>query len=704
VSTPTPSEEAALPADLRADNPFAAPSALPYGLPAFGEVHAEHYLPALEAGMAQQRAQVEAIATAPELPTLANTVEAIERSGRLLARVSAVFFNLSAAASTPGLREIEATVAPLLAAHRDAMYLDERIFARVDAVHAARHDTGPAGDPLLTAEQVRLAERYHRDFVRAGAGLPPAEAARLRGLNAELSTLTTRFHADLLAETEHLALRLDSAEELAGLSADAVAAAMAAAATRGLDGWLLTLALPTQQPALALLRDRSVRQRLYTAAASRGGRGGEHDTRATLVRVARLRAERAALLGYPSHADYVIADETAGSREAATAMLTGMINPALENALAEGRELDDRLIADGYREPLEPWDWAYYAELVRRERFCLDQAALRVYLELHRTLEEGVFRAAAGLYGLSFQRRRDLAGYAPDVEVYEVFDADGQGCGLLLGDWFVREGKAGGAWMNSFVRQSHLLGDRPVVVVNANVPRPPEGEPALLTPDLVRTLFHECGHALHGLLSDVTYPRFSGTSVPRDFVEFPSQVNEMWAWWPDVLAGYAVHHLTGEAMPRELGDALAAAESYGQGFGTTELLAAALLDLAWHGLAADREVNPDDVAAFEQEALAHHGLALPQIPPRYRSTYFAHIFSGGYGAGYYSYLWSEVLDADTVDWFAERGGLVRESGELFRRALLSRGGAVDPMEAYAAVLGRPPRIEPLLERRGLLPV
>jgi peptidyl-dipeptidase Dcp len=705
VASPTPALLPDLPPDLPADNPFAVPSPLPYELPPFRDVREEHFRPAFEAGMAEQRREVEAIATCADPVTFAGTVEALERSGRLLARVSAAFFNLTSSAGTAGLREIEAQVAPLLAAHHDAVYLDRRLLDLIEHVFECRHAVTADGTPLLDAEQVRLVERYLSDFVRAGARLSAEDQQTLRVLNQELSALTARFQRLLLADSAALAVHVTSRAELDGLSPDAVSAARAAAQAKGADGWLLSLASPSNQPALALLRSRPLRERLFLASVSRGGRGGDDDTRETLVRICELRARRAALLGYDTHADYVIADETAGSRESAVSMLLGLVAPALENTLAEGAELEARLHADGIAGPLEPWDWAYYAERVRRERFSVSSASLRTHLELSRVLRSGVFHAAHELYGLTFERRLDLDGYRPDVEVYEVFDEDGSACGLLLADWFTRDGKQGGAWMGSYVDQSRLLGRRPVVVVNLNVPRPAEDEPALLTPDLVRTMFHEVGHALHGLLSDVTYPRFSGTSVPRDFVEFPSQVNEMWAWWPQVLGRYAVHHLTGEPLPAEMAAALDASTSYGQGFATTELLAAALLDLAWHSRrASDPPVTADGVAAFEEQVLAAHGLALPQVPPRYRSTYFAHVFGGGYSARYYSYLWSEVLDADTVEWFVEHGGLARAAGRTFRERLLSRGGAVDPMEAYAAVRGRGPRIEPLLERRGLLPV
>jgi peptidyl-dipeptidase Dcp len=684
---------------LLSDNPFAAPSDLPFGLPPFARIRTEHYLPAFAAGMAEQRAEIEAIATSSAPATVENTLEALERSGRLLHRVGQVFFNLTSSSATTELNEIEADVAPRLAAQTDAIYLDRRLFARVDALHRRRGDLEPGG------EQQRLLDRYHKDFVRAGAGLDDAQQERLRAINAELAGLTTAFKNDLLADTVDLAVLVATREELDGLGDGAIAAAAQAAKGRGLEGYLLTIGLPSGQPELASLTHRGVRERLHRASVCRGARGNAHDTRATLTRIVALRAERAGLLGYTDHASYVIEDETAKTLPAVDTMLGGLVGPAVTNALAEAAELEAALLADGESAPLQPWDWAYYAGTVREQQFSLDTAALRPYFELGRVVTDGIFYAATALYGLTFQRRADLAGYDDDVQVYEVRTTGGDACGLFLADWYTRDTKRGGAWMSTFVDQSHLLDEAPVVVINLNIPRPPDGEPTLLTLDELITAFHEFGHVLHGLLSDVRYPLLSGTNVPRDFVEFPSQVNEMWAYWPQVLANYAVHHETGERLSQEVVDALIAARSYGEGFSTTEYLAAALLDLAWHRLtpAEAAAIGPDDVADFERDALQRNGIAIDVIPPRYRSTYFAHIFSGGYGAGYYSYIWSEVLDADTVEWFTENGGLRRENGERFASRLLSRGGSVDPLAAFEAVRGRPPRIEPLLARRGLAP-
>jgi peptidyl-dipeptidase Dcp len=682
---------------LTGDNPFAVSSELDHGLPPFDRIREEHYRDAFEEGMVEQRQELELIAADPVEPTLENTLEAWERSGALLARVSQVFFNLIGSVATDGLREVEAVVVPQLAAHRDAIGMDARLFARINALMEKAETLD------LDEEQRRLLERYHLDLVRAGAALGAPEQTRLREINQELSTLGTTFRNHLQADTNDLAVPVATAEELAGLPEDAIAAASAAAADRGLDGYLLTLGLPSRQPLLSTLTDRGLRERLQRHSVSRGRRNNEHDTRAALTRIAALRAERAELLGYPHHAAFVVADETAGSVDAVMALLTAMVEPAVENARAEERELTARLHADGHEGELQSWDWAYYAELVAQERFSQDSTALRPWFELGRVVQEGIFAAAEGLYGLTFTPRPDLPAYHPDVQVFEVFDGSAS-LGLFLADWYARDSKCGGAWMSSFVDQAGLLGDTPVIVINLNLSRPPDGAPTLLTLDNVRTAFHEFGHVLHGLLSNVRYPRFSGTNVPRDFVEYPSQVNEMWAWQPDLLARYAVHHLSGEPLPTVVLDGLLAAQAYGQGFATTEILAAMLLDQAWHQRTADQPpIDPDDVDRFEAATLQQYGLALSAVPPRYGSSYFAHIFAGGYSAGYYSYLWSEVLDADTEQWFEEQGGLQRSSGEVFRRELLSRGGAVDPMAAFQAVLGRPPRVEPLLERRGLTP-
>jgi peptidyl-dipeptidase Dcp len=676
--------------------PFDRPSDLPYQLPPFDRITDDHYLPAFERGIAEQRDQVEAIATNPEPPSLDNTLVALEHSGARLRRVTSAFDNVSAADTNPTRQQIEQEVAPRLAALRDAIFLDARLFERVHALYRSR-------DQLeLDPESRWLLERYHTDFIRAGARLSAPEQDRLRALNQELSTLQTSFRASLLADSNELAVLVEDPARLVGLSADAVAAAAEAGRERGTGGHLLTLGLATGQPALTWLHDRDLRERIHRAAISRGSRGNQHDTRELVRRIVALRAERASRLGYPHHAAYQIADRTAGSLAEVEAMLARMAPAAVANAEAEAADLQRSIQDNRGRFDLQPWDWSYYAERVRQSQYDVDSAALRPYFALERVLADGVFFAASRLYGLRFEPRHDLPSYHPQVRTFEVFDADGAPLGLFLADLFTRDSKRGGAWQGTFAQQSHLLGSKPVSVVNMNLNRPPAGEPALLTVDEVTTLFHEFGHVLHTLLSDVRYPRFSGTSVPRDFVEYPSQVNEVWMLWPEVVANYARHHRTGEPLPQELIDRLRAARNFNTGFATTEYLAASLLDLAWHRLPAAEASAVTDVAEFEAAALAAAGVAVPAVPPRYRTSYFAHVFgTEAYSAGYYSYIWSEVLDADTVEWFTENGGLRRENGDWFRRRLLSRGGSIDSMSAFREFRGRDPQIEPLLARRGL---
>ncbi|MFD8328467.1 M3 family metallopeptidase [Streptomyces lydicus] len=670
-------------------NPFFEPSDLPYALPPFARIRHEHYLPAFERGMAEQREEIAAIGSGTEPPTFENTVEALERSGAVLGRVSRVFFNKAGADTDDALQALEAELAPRLAAHDDALLLDPALFARLDALHEAREDLA------LDPEQVRVLERHHTLRVRAGARLAPDQQRRLRELNTEIAARCAEFRRNLRAATADAALVLERAEELAGLPSDQVAAAAENARALGRpDGFVLSLKNFTSQTELATLDDPALRERLLAASL---GRGTERNG-PVAVALARLRAERAALLGYPSHAAWEVADRTAGTTEAVEEMFGRLAGPAVANAVREGAVLAK---AAGVAE-IGAADWQYYAERVRKERFDLDAAALRPYLELETVLRDGVFHAANLVYGLTFTERPDLVAYHPDARVFEVREEDGSALGLYIGDFHARPSKRGGAWENELVQQSHLLGHRPVVVNNLNVARPPAGEPVLLTWREVGTLFHEFGHALHALFSDVRYPLLAGTQVPRDFVEFPSQVNEMWAEQPEILAHYARHHVTGEPMPPDLPGRLREAESFGAGFRVVEHQAAAVLDWSWHSLPADGDLPDEgDAEAFEAAALEQWGLALPAIPPCYRTSYFAHVFSGGYAAGYYGYRWAEVLDADTVRWFRENGRTVRESGEIFRRELLGRGGSVDPMAAFRAVVGHAPEIGPLLARHGL---
>jgi peptidyl-dipeptidase Dcp len=676
------------------DNPFAAPSELPYALPPFDTIADEHYLPAFEAGLAEQAAQAIEIATNPEPPTFENTVVALERSGRLLSRVGSVFFNLAGSDNNEVIADVQEQIAPRLAAHYDAIHLNAQLAARVSTLFEARETLG------LDAEADWLLQRYNTDFQRAGVSLSAGDQERLRELNTELSSLSAQFGQNLLKDTNASALVIDDVNDLIGLSAADLAAAGEAAAARGEAGkYVLNLGLPSNQPLLASLENRALRERLFTASITRGNHGNEFDNKERLARIASLRAERATLLGHPHHAAYVISDETAKTAEAAQALLERLAPAAVSNAKAEAEELQALLEADEPGAELEPWDWSFYAEKVRRDRYDVDTEVFRPYFELDRVVSDGVFFAANQLYGLTFTERHDLPKYHPELRIFEVFDADGTGIGLFLGDYYTRDSKRGGAWMNNFVDQTGLLGTRTVVVNNLNIARPPAGEPTLLSFDEVVTAFHEFGHALHSLLSDVKYPTFSGTNVPRDFVEYPSQVNEVWMLWPEVLANYAKHHETGEPLPGDLVGKLVDSQLYGQGYSTTEYLAAALLDQAWHSLRVDDRV--EDVLAFEAEALEKAGVALASVRPRYRSTYFAHIWSGGYSAGYYSYIWSEVLDADTVEWFKENGGLTRANGDHFRRELIGRGGSIDSMAAFRNFRGRDPEIDPLLKRRGL---
>ena len=688
-----PMDEAATVTDA---NPFFDESPLPFHYPPFNRIDDSLYRPAFERGMAEQLAEVEAIANASEAPTFENTLVALERSGRVLERVSQVFFNLTSADTNDTLDAIRSEMAPKLSAHSDRILLNAALFERVRALYELREELD------LDDESRRLLEEYYTDFVRAGAQLPVAEQERLREINAELAGLETTFSQNVLSEVNASAVAVDTREALAGLTESEIEAAAAAAADRDLGGqFLIALRNTSGQPPLASLENRDLRRRVMEASLARGSQGGEFDNRTVVSRIARLRAERAALLGYPNHAAYSLERQTARTVGAVNERLASLAPAAVANARREAADLQAIAAAGGLDHEVAAWDWAYFTEQVRAERYAFDTAALRPYFEMDNVLRNGVFHAANRLYGLSFQERTDLPVYHPDVRVFEVIDADGEPLALFLADFYARPSKRGGAWMSSFVSQSDLLGTRPVVANCLNVPKPPAGEPTLLTFDEVETMFHEFGHALHGFFSAVRYPYFSGTAVPRDFVEYPSQVNEMWATWPEVLRNYAVHHETGEPMPGDLLDKVLASETFNQGFATTEYLAASLLDQAWHQLAADEVPDAGGVVAFETAALDAAGVALETVPPRYRSTYFSHIWSSGYSAGYYSYIWAEVLDADTVEWFRESGGLTRENGDRFRGMLLSRGGSRDAMELYRAFRGREPDIAPLLARRGL---
>jgi peptidyl-dipeptidase Dcp len=677
-------------------NPLLIPSSLPYGLPDYRLIAPGHYLPAFETAFQAHRAEVATIVDNDDEPEFDNTLVALELSGRLLGDVARTFYTVASAHATDEIQKIEAELAPLMAAHQDAIQLDGALYARVRAVFERRESLS------LTPEERYLVERRFREMTHAGAALDDDDKERLTALNQRLSTLTTTFEKNLLADTNELAVVFDDAAALDGLTEGELSAAARAAADRGLEGaYVVTLTLFTGHPYLSTLTDRNSRRRILDASRARGSRGNAFDNREVLREIVRLRAERAAILGYESHAAYVTADETAGSPEPVRDLLHRLAAPAAHNARREQAALQQLIDASADPFELAAHDWAFYTERVREAQYDLDRAALRPWFEAERVLQDGVFRAAGDLYGLSFTERPDLPAYHPDARVFEVHNPDGSPLGLFILDLYTRDTKRGGAWMNSIVVQSALQGTSPIVVNNLNVPQPAPGQPTLLTLDEVTTLFHEFGHALHGLFATVTFPSFGGTNVFRDFVEFPSQVNEMWIYWPEILSSYARHIDTGEPLPSDVVERINASETFNQGFATSEYLAASWLDQAWHRLSAEEAAADIDVAAFEAAALADIGLDNPVVPTRYSSTYFAHVFAGGYSAGYYSYIWSEVLDADTVEWFRENGGLTRANGDRFRERLLGVGGSKDPLEAYRDFRGRDADIEPLLRRRGL---
>ncbi|MGV8907635.1 MAG: M3 family metallopeptidase [Propionicimonas sp.] len=679
-------------------NPLATASTLPYELPDFTAVRDEHYQPAIEAGMAEQLAELAAIATDPEPPTLANVIEAWESSGQLFTRALSAFYTKQPADTNDVLDAVDEAVAPQLAAHGDAIYLDRRLYDRLAAL-AVRVE---ADEVELDPASAYWLERRLLAFERAGVNLPEADQAQLRTMNHRIAELQSAFGREALAGMNAGAVLVSDLAELDGLSQAEIDGARERAAETGHDsGWLIELENTSPQRPLDVLRNRSLRERIHLASVRRG-LGDLHDTRAIIVELTRLRAQRASLLGFGNHAAYVAADGCAGTGKAVWDLLTRLAPAAATNAQDEATDMEPVWRRLEPEAPLQAWDWQYVSELLRTERYALDASVLRPYLELERVLHEGVFAAANGLFGITFTERTDLVGYNPEVRVFEVAEADGTPIGLFVADFYTRPGKQGGAWMNNLVDQNHLLGQRPVVTNNSNLVKPPAGQPTLMTWDDVITLFHEFGHALHGLLSDTRYRSQSGTETPRDFVEYPSQVNEMWALDEGILSRYAVHHETGEPMPAEWVATLRGSTLFQQGFKTTEYLAAALLDQVWHATPLDElPTDADEVEAFEKAALAKVGLDNPLVPPRYRSGYFRHIFEGGYDAGYYSYIWSEVLDADTAAFITANGGLTRENGERYRRKLLARGGSIDAMDSFRDYRGQDPDIRHLLTRRGL---
>ena len=686
----TPQHGSTIPGMWNEENPFFTPSNLPFGAPPFDRIRDGHYMPAFDAGMAAQRAEIDAITVSSEAPTFDNTVVALERSGTLLTRVAAPFFAVAGAHTNERIQQIQQEIAPKLSVHSDSIYLDAALFARVHDVYEQRDQLG------LTAEAQRLLQETHDHFTRAGALLTEPQKQQMRALNAETATLQTGFVNKVLTASKNAALHVTAMEQLQGLSEAEVLAAQASAVTRDLEGYLLPILNTTQQPLLASLANADTRKQLWRQSLTRTELSDSNDTRADIARIAQLRAQRAALLGFPSYAAWKLENQMARTPQAAIAFLDRLVPAAHTSVAAEAAAIAAHA---GTAANLQPQDWNFYAEQVRKAQFDLNEDEVMPYFDLTRVFEQGVLFAASELYGIRFQSRTDLPIYHPDVNVYEVFDADGSHLALLYTDFYKRDSKRGGAWMNSLVGQSRLLAEQPIICNVCNYTKAAAGESCLLTSDEVATLFHEFGHALHGIFSDVLYPSLAGTAVPRDFVEFPSQFNEHWGTYPTIFANYARHHATGEPMPAELEAKLRKTKNFNGGHALAEVLAAAELDLQWHTLPAQTPLQ--DTSEFEQAALERKNVAFPAIPPRYRSSYFSHIFGGGYAAGYYAYLWAEMLDTDAYAWFEENGGLTRANGDRLRRMVLSRGNTADPAELYRAWRGRDPQIQPMLHGRGL---
>lgn len=680
-------------AEVTVTNPFFKKSTLPFEAPNFAEIKDDHFLPAFEEGMKQHMAEIEAIANNPEPATFENTFVAMEKSGELLTRVSRVFYNLTGTDSNEQRRQIQSELAPKMAAHSDNINLNPTLFARIESVYNARNDLG------LDAESLRLVEVYYERFVRSGAKLNDEQKTAIRALNEENSKLTNQFSQNLLAETRNIAVVVDTVEELDGLSPAQITSAANAAKERGLEGkYLLSITNTTRQPILTSLNNREVRQRVWEASANRA-QSGEFNNTEIVSRLAQLRAERAKLLGYENWAAYTLENNMAQNPKAVFDMLGSMVPAVVENTLKEQEAIQAMIREKGGDFDVQPWDWEYYAEFVRQAKYDLDENEVKKYFEFNRVLKDGAFYYLNRFYGVRFEPRPDLPVYHPDVEVYEVFDADGTSIALFYADYFAREGKRGGAWMSSFVGQSHLTGQKPVVVNVMNIPKAPDGEPTLISYDHTTTIFHELGHGVHGMFSSVKYPSLAMTAVSRDFVEFPSTFEEDWAQHPEILANYAKHYQTGEPIPADLLDKVMRSRSFNQGFDTLEYISAALLDMEWHTLGADAPLqNPQE---FEAAALKKHGVDLKAVPPRYKSNFFSHSMGGGYSAGYYAYMWSEILAADAFAHVQKNGGLTRENGDHYRKNILSVGNSRPTMESYKAFRGQEPTTDALLIRRGL---
>ena len=680
-------------ADFGAANPFYAPSTLPFQAPPFDRIKDEDYQPAIVAGMAEQLAEIGRIADDPAPPTFVNTFVAMQRSGRLLDRALSAFRGVSEADTNPALQRAKSALAPKLAAHEDAIHLNKKLFERIAAVYEKRATL------KLDPESRRLVEVTYDEFVHAGANLSDADKSELEKLNEEASTLSNDFSNKLLDATKSAAYSTPDRASLAGLTEAQLAAAAQTAKNRGTQGYLIPLQNTTQQPALASLSVRATRETIFHNSWGRTERGDANDTRAIIARLAQLRAQRAKLLGYPSHAAWKLEDQMAKTPQAALGFMDALVPVATAKAAREAADIQEAIDAQkgGFR--LQPWDWNFYGEQVRKAKYALNEAEIKPYFELNSVLENGVFYAATQLYGIQFKERKDIPVYQPDVRVFEVIDIDGRPLALFYCDYYKRDNKNGGAWMSAFVRPSKLLGEIAVVYNVANLPKPAAGEPALISFDDVTTMFHEFGHALHGMFGNTRYPTLSGTTPERDFVEFPSQFNEHWALYPAVLNHYARHYKTGAVMPQALVEKIKKAKNFGEGYALTELLAAAELDMQWHVLPAGAPLqDPDE---FEKQALAQTHLAIAAVPPRYRSSYFSHIWDSGYSAGYYAYLWTQMLADDGYQWFDDHGGLTRANGERFRKMVLSRGNTEELANLYQTWRGKTPTIDAMMKYRGL---
>ncbi|MDQ0595630.1 peptidyl-dipeptidase Dcp [Chryseobacterium ginsenosidimutans] len=684
-------QEVPLPDASLSSNPFMKKSKLQYEAPEFDKIKNEHFKPAFDFGLKQHDAEILKIANNSEAPTFENTIVALEKSGEVLKRATIVFSNLTSANTNPTLQALDEEYAPIFAAHSDKMYLNENLYKRIKAI----------SENGLDSESKRLVQYYKQNFEIAGANLSAADKEKLKQINQELASLSTQYSNKLLEARKQGGVYFSDAKELDGLSADEIEAAATDAKNAGKAGqYLLALQNTTQQPLLQNLKNRATREKLFKASWLRAEKGDGNDTRETIEKLAKLRLKKAQILGKKSFAEWKLQDQMAKTPEAATKLMNQIATPAVETARREAKDIQDLIDQQNGGFKVEPWDWNFYAEQVRKAKFDLDESEIKPYFEITTVLEKGVFFAAEKFYGLTFKKRTDLPVYHPDVVTYEVFDHDGKSIAIYYLDFYTRDSKNGGAWMSNFVEQSYLLGTKPVIVNCYNYQKPAPGKPSLISYDDVSTIFHEFGHSIHGMFASQKYPSLSGTNVPRDFVEFPSQINEHWALDPVVLKNYALHYETKQPIPQTLVDKIKKASTFNQGYMTTELVSAAELDMDWHTVTNESQLVP--VLDFEKQSLAKHGFTLATVPPRYHTPYFAHIWGGGYSAGYYAYLWSETLDNDAWEWISKNGGLTRENGDRFRKYILSVGNSVDLNQAFRDFTGHDPDIKPLLRNRGFI--